>query len=148
MFWNNCLDKAFFFMAGIFGIGVDIVDIQRIAEMRKRQGDRFYDLLFTRREVEYALARANSDECFAARFAAKEAVMKALGTGWAEGVAFTGIEIIRQDDKRPEVVLHGGASEKAKALGIGKIHLSISHAKETAVAYAIAEMSDNKFENI
>ncbi len=126
----------------LFGIGVDIVEIARVAEMRRRQGERFYELLFLPAEKEYCLARADADECFAARFAAKEAVMKALGTGWAEGVAFTGIEVVREGVNRPEVRLHGGAALRARELGVGKIHLSLSHSRESAVAYAVAETAE------
>lgn len=126
-------------MAGILGIGVDLVEIARIADMRKRQGERMYGLIFLPDEVAYCLARANADECFAARFAAKEAVMKALGTGWTEGVAFSGIEVVRTDEGRPEVVLHGKTAEKARELGAGRIHLSMSHSREMAMAQAIIE---------
>jgi holo-[acyl-carrier protein] synthase len=126
-------------MADILGIGVDLVDIARIADMRKRQGDRMHDLVFLPKEVEYCLARANADECFAARFAAKEAVMKALGTGWAEGVAFSGIEVVRTGEGRPEVVLHGSTADKARELGAGRIHLSLSHSRGLAMAQAIVE---------
>ncbi len=126
-------------MADIFGIGVDLVEIARIADMRKRQGERMYDLIFLPKEVEYCLARANADECFAARFAAKEAVMKALGTGWTEGVAFTGIEVVRAGVGRPEIVLHGSTAEKARALGAGRIHISLSHSKDIAMAQAVIE---------
>lgn len=126
-------------MPGIFGVGVDMVEIRRIAELRHRHGDRFYDLLFQPAEKEYCLARANPDECFAARFAAKEAVMKAFGTGWAEGVAFTGIEVVRSGNGKPEIRLHGSTADKARELGIGKIHLSLSHSRESAIAQAVVE---------
>ena len=129
-------------MPRIFGIGVDIVEIRRMAEMRRRQGERFYELLFLPEEREYCLARANADECFAVRFAAKEAVMKALGTGWAEGVAFTGIEVTRMGENRPEIRLHNGAARQARELGVGKIHLSLTHSRESAIAYAIAEVAE------
>ena len=125
-------------MAEIFGIGVDIADIERVAGMRERRGEHFYKLVFTPRERECCLARPHPDECLAVRFAAKEAVMKALGTGWADGVSFTGIEIVG-DGGRPEVRLNGGTAAKAASLGVGKIHLSLSHASRQAVAYAVAE---------
>ena len=126
-------------MAGIFGIGVDIVDIQRIADLRQRHGEGLGRNIFLPAELEYCLSRANADECLAARFAAKEAVMKALGTGWAEGVSFMGIEILREESGKPEVRLHGATLEKAQALGIGRIHLSISHARTAAVAQVVIE---------
>ncbi|MCC8181237.1 MAG: holo-ACP synthase [Planctomycetes bacterium] len=126
-------------MSQIFGIGVDIVDIPRIAELRRRHGDRFRDILYLPREAEYCLARANADECFAARFAAKEAVMKALGTGWTDGVAFTGIEVVRTESGKPEIQLHGTTLEKAKQLGAGKIFLTLSHSRDAAIAQVIIE---------
>lgn len=126
-------------MVEILGIGVDLVDIPRIAEMRKRHGDRMEGLVFLPAEMAYCLTRANVDECLAARFAAKEAVMKALGTGWTQGVAFTGIEVIRTGEGRPEVRLHGSTAVKAKELGAGRIHLSLSHAKNMAMAQALIE---------
>ena len=126
-------------MPGIFGIGVDIVEICRIAELRQRHGERFYNILFLPGEAEYCLARAKPDECFAARFAAKEAVMKALGTGWAEGVAFTGIEVCRLEGGKPEIRLHGSTALKARELGIGTIHLSLSHSDNAAIAQVVIE---------
>jgi len=126
-------------MADILGIGVDLVDIGRIAEMRKKHGERMEGLVFLRAEMEYCLARASADECFAARFAAKEAVMKALGTGWTQGVAFTGIEVVRTGLGRPEIRLHGSTAAKAEELGAGCIHLSLSHSREMAMAQAIIE---------
>ena len=128
-------------MSGILGIGIDIVDIPRMAELRERHGERFRDLLFLPEEYDYCLSRAKPDECFAARFAAKEAVMKALGTGWAEGVAFTGIEVVRQEGGKPEIQLHGATAERAKALGAGKIHLSLSHSMKAAIAQVLIERS-------
>lgn len=126
-------------MAEILGIGVDLVDIHRIAELRQRHGERMQRVIFRPEEAEYCLARVNPDECLAARFAAKEAVMKALGTGWAEGVAFTGIEVVREEGGKPEIRLHGSTAEKAKALGVGKIHLSLSHARTAAIAQVVIE---------
>lgn len=126
-------------MGGILGIGIDVVDISRMVELRKRHGERLKDILFLPEEAEYCLARANPDECFAARFAAKEAMMKALGTGWAEGVAFTGIEVVRAEGGKPEIRLHGSTAEKARQLGAGKIHLTLSHSREVAVAQVLVE---------
>lgn len=129
-------------MAEILGIGVDIVDIQRIKTLRERHGERFNSVLFLPREAEYCQSRANADECFAARFAAKEAVMKALGTGWAHGMSFTGIEVVRLEDGRPEIRLHGAAAQCARERHAGKIHLSLSHAGEAAIAMALIEKKE------
>lgn len=130
-------------MAEILGIGIDMVDIHRIRELRGRHGDRFQNVLFLQEEAEYCLSRANPDECFAARFAAKEAVMKALGTGWAFGVSFTGIEVVRMEDGRPEIRLHGSTAQCARERGAGKIHLTLSHAREAAIAQVIIEKREN-----
>lgn len=129
-------------MTEILGIGVDMVDIERIRALRERHGNRFQSILFLPEEAEYCLSRANPDECFAARFAAKEAVMKALGTGWAFGVSFTGIEVVRREDGRPEIALHGATAQCAQERGAGKIHLSLSHAREAAIAQVIIEKTE------
>ncbi|MDR0362459.1 MAG: holo-ACP synthase [Planctomycetota bacterium] len=126
-------------MAGIFGIGVDVVDIGRIAALREKHGDRFYRVVFTEREAEYCRARPHPDESLAARFAAKEAVMKALGTGWTNEVAFAGIETIRGGGGRPEIALHGATAREAERLGAGRIFISLSHSRDTAIAYAVIE---------
>lgn len=129
-------------MAEILGIGIDIVDIERIAALRKKHGDDgLANRIFLPEELTYCLSRANADECLAARFAAKEAVMKALGTGWAEGVAFTGIEVTRDGSGRPGIRLHGSTLKKARELGAGKIHITLSHARAAAVAQALIEKS-------
>lgn len=126
-------------MADIFGIGIDVVEIGRVAKLRQRHGEKFHHLIFLPEEAEYCLARAKPDECFAARFAAKEAMMKAMGTGWADGVAFTGIEVVSLPGGKPVIHLHGSTRDKAVELGIGAIHLSLSHSNETAVAQVVAE---------
>jgi holo-[acyl-carrier protein] synthase len=135
-------------MPHIFGIGLDIVDIARIAELRQRHGDSLGRNIFLPEELDYCLSRANADECLAARFAAKEAVMKALGTGWAEGVSFMGIEVTREASGKPGITLHGATLEKAKALGVGKIHVSLSHAREAAVAQVLIEAVGTAGENL
>ncbi len=126
-------------MAEIFGIGVDVVDIPRIAELRQRHGDGLGRHIFLDAELEYCLVRPNPDEALAARFAAKEAVMKALGTGWTDAVLFSGIEVVSTAGGKPMVRLHGSTKKKAEELGAGLIHLSLSHAREVAVAYVLVE---------
>lgn len=126
-------------MASILGIGVDVVEIARVAALRERQGEKGLSLVFLPSELEYCLARANADESLAVRFAAKEAVMKALGTGWTEGVAFSGIEVVREGLARPFVRLHGSTAERARELGAGAIHLSLSHGGGVAMAQALIE---------
>lgn len=123
----------------IVGVGVDIVEIERIKSLRLKQGQHFYDLCFTAHEAEYCAKKKNPDESLAARFAAKEAVMKALGTGWGEGVSFTSIELRRTGKDAPEIVLYGQAKVIAQEKGIARIHISVSHCKNYAVAHAVAE---------
>lgn len=126
-------------MSGILGVGVDIVDIDRIAALRERHGERMCGLIFLPAEVDYCLARALPDESLAARFAAKEAVMKALGTGWANGVGFMGIEVVAESGRQPGIRLHGSTLERARELGAGTIHLSLSHSKTMAIAQVVIE---------
>jgi len=124
----------------IIAVGTDIVDVSRIqrALNNPRTGDRFGKRIFTPEEIEYCTKRRRSEESFAARFAAKEAVMKALGKGFGEGIGWREIEVARETG-RPVVVLHGNARERAKALGIIRWHLSLSHTDTHAIAYVVAE---------
>jgi holo-[acyl-carrier protein] synthase len=126
--------------AMILGHGIDLVSVARIRRMLADHGDHFLEWTFTQAEVAYARRRKKGfEETLAGRFAAKEAVMKALGTGWRDGVTFPGIEILNEPGGRPYVVLHGGAGEKAAELGITAWHLSITHTEDLAIASAIAE---------
>ncbi|MDR1612671.1 MAG: holo-ACP synthase [Planctomycetota bacterium] len=134
-------------MTEVHGIGADIVEISRIAALREKHGDRFFRIVFTDREAEYCRSRMNADQCLAARFAAKEAVMKALGTGWTNRVAFTGIEIVRAESGRPEIRLHGSTAGQARELGVGRILVSLSHSRDAAIAYAVAEKTPGRNES-
>jgi len=126
--------------AMIVGHGIDLCSVGRIRRMIADHGDHFLEWTFTEAEVAYARRRKKGfEETLAGRFAAKEAVMKALGTGWREGVTFPGIEILNEPAGRPYVVLRGGAAKKAAELGITAWHLSITHTEDLAVASAIAE---------
>jgi len=120
----------------ILGIGVDISEVSRIraAVEHPRTGERFRARVFTEDEIAYCARRRNGHESFAARFAAKEAMMKALGRayGWRE------IEVVRGKGA-PSIRLHGRAAARAAAIGIRHIHLSLSHTAELAIAYVIAE---------
>lgn len=120
----------------ILGVGVDIIDVERIqaALGHARTGERFRTRVFTTEEIAYCMRRRNAAESFAARFAAKEAMMKALGRAysWRE------IEVIRGKGA-PSLRVHGRAQERAQALGIRRIHLSLSHTATLAIAYVIAE---------
>jgi len=124
----------------IAGTGVDIISVNRIASVIDRNGERFLARVFTAREREYC-SEARAAERFAGRFAAKEAVLKALGTG-LRGCRWRDIEILSGPAGRPEVRLSGGAARLAAARGISHFHLSIAHCREYAVAHVIAERSD------
>ena len=120
----------------ILGVGVDIIDVERIqaALDHPRTGDRFRARVFTDGEIAYCTRRRHAAESYAARFAAKEAMMKAFGRafGWRE------IEVVRGAGA-PTLHLHGRAAQRATAMGIQRIHLSLSHTATLAIAYVIAE---------
>lgn len=121
----------------IEGIGTDIVDIDRIRSVILRKGQKFLERVFTGAELDYCLARKNPYPCLAARFAAKEAVLKALGTGLA-GCRWTDIEVSRSGYAAPEILLTGNTSRIAQNRGIIRVLISISHGGGTAVAFALA----------
>jgi holo-[acyl-carrier protein] synthase len=124
----------------IIGHGIDLCGVERIRRMIRDHGDHFLDRTYTPAEVAYARRRKKGfEETLAGRFAAKEAVMKALGTGWREGVEFKGIEILNEPSGRPYVVLSGTTAEKAWALGITHWHITITHTEDLAIASAVAE---------
>lgn len=124
-------------------VGLDAVEIERIASTLDRHTERFLEKVYTAEERRLADTRAAGGErpveFYAGRFAAKEAVLKALGTGWAKGLGFHDIEVLREDDGRPHVVLHGPAAERARALGIKHVLVSITHTRRDAMAVALAE---------
>ena len=117
-------------------VGVDIIEISRVAATVDRFGDRFLQRIFTAGEIAYCRGRAPQ---LAARFAAKEAVMKALGTG-TRGVGWQEVEVTRKRTGEPGIELHGRAAERAKKLGIDRIALSISHSREYAVASVVSRI--------
>ena len=123
----------------IVGTGIDIAEVPRIAEAIERFGERFLSRIFTEGERRYCDAKANRVERYAARFAAKEASMKALGTGWNHGVRWRDIEVYRQPGQRPTIRFHGKAAEFAARLGAVNVALSISHTAEQAIASVILE---------
>ncbi len=123
----------------IVGMGIDVAEVPRIDEALNRHGDRFRQRVFTDGEINYCESKANRAERYAARFAAKEAAMKALGTGWNHGVRWRDIEVSRRPGGRPTLVLHGKAKEFAEKLGTKNIALSITHTAEQAFAQVILE---------
>jgi holo-[acyl-carrier protein] synthase len=123
----------------IVGTGIDIAEVPRIRHSIERFGQRFLERIFTEGEIRYCDSKANRAERYAGRFAAKEAAMKALGTGWNHGVRWRDCEVSRQPGGRPAMVFHGKASEFAAKLGVKNIALSISHTEEQAIAQVILE---------
>ncbi|MDD3577992.1 MAG: holo-ACP synthase [Candidatus Cloacimonetes bacterium] len=122
----------------IFGIGTDIVAVKRIEHVIDRN-PAFITKVFTPVEIEYCEARASKAQSYAARFAAKEAAMKALGTGWGEGLSWQEFEILNNPAGNPSLVLKGKALERAEAAGIRSWHVSLSHEKEYALAFVVME---------
>jgi len=126
----------------IVGVGVDVMSIERFAKSIERYGGRILERVFTEGEREYCLRMKNSAEHFAARFAAKEAVSKALGTGVCRGVGWKEIEVVREPSGRPTARLTGGAAAAARRIGADVVHISLTHSREQAVAFAVAERLD------
>lgn len=123
----------------IVGTGIDIAEVPRIAGAIARFGERFLRRIFTEGEIRYCESKANRVERYAARFAAKEAAMKALGTGWNHGVRWRDIEVRRQPGGRPTIAFSGKAAEFAEKIGTAHVALSISHTTEQAIAQVILE---------
>lgn len=123
----------------ILGTGVDICEVARIGASLARFGDRFVERVFTREEIRYCRSKKNSVERFAARFAAKEAAMKALGTGASRGVTWTSIEVGHAPGGRPVLRLHGAAAEIAEQTGVRRMSLSVTHTESQAMAMVIFE---------
>ncbi len=123
-------------MMGIRGIGVDVVDVERMKKMLHDQGETFVSKVFTETEIAYCRSRKNPHEHFAARFAAKEAVSKAMQKGWSGEFRWKDVEVMNEPSGAPKIVLYG---ELARLLGESKIHLSLSHTEKTVVAFALIE---------
>lgn len=118
--------------------GIDLVDFPRIAEMVERHGERFLDRIFTEGEQAYAKSTRNEMEKLAGRFAAKEAILKLVGTGWRGKIAWTDIEVINNTMGQPEVTLTGEVEKIAEKLGISHVSVSITHTANFAIASAVA----------
>lgn len=123
----------------IVGLGVDMEEISRLREVIKRHGKIFLERIFTPAEIAYCERHRDPVERYAARFAAKEATMKALGTGWSKGVRWRDIEVTRMPGGRPTIVLHGVAGKHAERMGVHHISLSITHSGNFALAEVILE---------
>jgi holo-[acyl-carrier protein] synthase len=123
----------------IIGTGIDIVEIARFRKILAETGERFWARVFTSEEQRFCLARRDPVPHFAARFAAKEAVFKALGTGWSKGVTWLDVEGRRLEYNAPEIWRHGAAAEIAASKGVKRIHISLTHTDAWAAATAVLE---------
>ena len=122
----------------VSGLGTDLAEVERIG-WQIDKGSGFRELVFSEREIAYCESKKNKHEHYAARFAAKEAFFKALGTGWMDGTQFNEIEIINDESGKPEVMLSGQTKIILAAWGISKILVSLSHIKDIASAVVIIE---------
>src|SRR5690349_6874076 len=123
----------------IVAIGMDLAQIERFEKVHRRHGQRLLERLFTEGERAYCDRRATRMASYAGRFAVKEAVMKALGTGWSSGVTWRDIEVVRRSGSAPELLLHGATEKIAKRRGIARFHITITHDAGVAAAVAVAE---------
>jgi holo-[acyl-carrier protein] synthase len=121
----------------VIGIGTDIVECDRIGQMLQKHGDTFLQRVFTPDEIAYCSRHQIPDQHYAGRWAAKEAVLKVLGTGWAKGIQWTDVEVVRDAAGAPSIRLENRAAEIAKELQIRSVLISISHCKAFATAFAI-----------
>jgi holo-[acyl-carrier protein] synthase len=123
----------------IIGLGVDIAEVGRVKAAIERHGKTFLRRVYTHQEIEYCEGFRNKYERYAGRFAAKEAAMKALGTGWRRGVRWVDVEVVRERGGRPTIALAGEAAKIAERLGVKRIALSITHTETQALAQVIFE---------
>jgi len=123
----------------IVGTGVDLAEVRRIRDSVERFGARFIDRVFTPGEIAYVERKANRFERYAARFAAKEAGMKAIGTGWKRGVRWQDFEVANLPSGKPTLRLHGEAAKIAREMGVKSISLSMTHTSEYGMAHVILE---------
>ncbi len=123
----------------ILGTGTDLAEVDRVRKAIERHGERFIQRICTSLEIAYVETKANRFERYAARFAAKEAGMKAIGTGWRRGVGWHDFEVVNLPTGRPTLRLNGVAAEVAAKMGVQQIHLSLTHTRDQALAFVILE---------
>jgi holo-[acyl-carrier protein] synthase len=128
----------------IVGVGTDIIECVRIRQLIERHGEVFLTRVFTEREISYCQSRRNATEHFAGRFAAKEAVLKCLGTGMSKGLCWTEIEVRNEPNGQPKVTIHGATREITRRLKISDFLISISHCRSYATAFATAVADDDE----
>ncbi len=123
----------------IVGIGLDLMEPGRLARSLEQHGDRFEQRVFTPGEIAHCTPRADRIQALAARFAAKEACMKALGTGWSAGIGFRQVEVVRTGDGPPQIRLTGAAAERAREMGVKTVHVTLTHQPSMAAAVVVLE---------
>ena len=123
----------------VVGIGIDLAEVDRLEAAIAKFGERFLNRVYTEAERRYCESKPNKFERFAGRFAAKEAAMKAIGTGWKRGVAWRDFEVMRAPSGQPIIAFHGKAAEIAGELGVKKALVTISHSKANAIAQVLLE---------
>ena len=121
----------------ILEIGVDLIEVKRIREMCLKWGDRFEKRVFTPREIAYCNSKKSRYQSLASRFAAKEAVFKALGTGWGLGLRWQDVEVVNDSLGKPNIILSGKAKQRAELMCASKVIVSLSHTKQHAIAYVV-----------
>ena len=121
----------------IVGLGLDIVEIERVQGMLDRWGDRFLRKVFTEKEIDYCNRYGSSADHFAGRFAAKEAAMKALGVGWGASAVWHEVEVLNEESGKPVLSMKGGTAGLAEELGVRAKHVSISHSQTSACAVVV-----------
>jgi holo-[acyl-carrier protein] synthase len=125
-------------MSEIIGIGTDITECLRIARMIERHGELFINRVYTPEEIKYCQSRKQATQHFTGRWAAKEAILKALGTGWRRGISWRDMEIRNEPGGKPVVAVRAGVKDVVEQLGISEIHVTISHCRTHATAFAVA----------
>lgn len=123
----------------ILGTGIDLAEVPRVRASIERYGERFLRRVFTGKEIAYVELKANKYERYAARFAAKEAGMKAIGTGWRGGIRWQDFEVVNLPSGRPTLHFHGVAAEYARRLGVTNVQLSLTHTADLGMAFVILE---------
>jgi holo-[acyl-carrier protein] synthase len=131
-------------MSNVIGIGTDITECLRIARMIERHGELFIERVYTPEEIKYCQTRKQATQHFTGRWAAKEAILKALGTGWRRGISWRDMEIRNEPGGKPTVAVRGGVKDVVEQLGITDILVTISHCRSHATATAIAVGKKNK----
>jgi holo-[acyl-carrier protein] synthase len=129
-------------MSHIIGIGTDITECLRIARMIERHGELFIDRVYTPEEIKYCQSRKQATQHFTGRWAAKEAILKAIGTGWRKGISWRDIEVRNDPGGKPVVAVRGGVKDVVEQLGVSEIHVTISHCRSHATATAVAVGKD------